>query len=86
MAGSISSAPPPRAVPASAKAATQAPPSADVPTARRPDSGPPITAESLAARAKAAYVARDDARIARDQAEARAALFAVAQRNVDFFV
>ncbi len=82
MAGSISSAPPP---PASAQVATKARPSADVRTARRPDSGPPITAESLEARAKAAFVARDDARIARDQAETRAKLFATGQRNVDFF-
>ncbi len=82
MAGSISNAPP---LPASAKVATQARPSADVPTARRPNSGPPVTAESLEARAKSAFVARDDARIAREQAETRAKLFAVGQRNVDFF-
>ncbi|MBL0931660.1 MAG: hypothetical protein J0H39_16180 [Alphaproteobacteria bacterium] len=82
MAGSVSSAPP---LPASAQVATKARPSADVPTARRPNSGPPMTAESIEARAKAAFVARDDARIARDQAQTRAALFAVGQRNVDFF-
>ncbi len=82
MTGSISSAPPP---PASARVATQARPSADVPTARRPNSGPAVTAESLEARAKAAFVVRDDARIAREQAETRAKLFAVGQRNVDFF-
>ncbi len=82
MAGSVSSAPP---LPASAQVATKARPSADVPTARRPNSGPPMTAESIEARAKADFVARDDARIARDQAQTRAALFAVGQRNVDFF-
>ena len=82
MAGSVSSAPP---LPASAQVATKARPSADVRTARRPDTGPPVTAESLEARAKAAFVARDDARIAREQAQTRAALFAAGQRNVDFF-
>jgi len=81
MAGSISNAPPP---PASAKVATQARPSADVRTAQRPDSGPRVTAESIEARAKAAFVARDDARIARDQAETRAKLFVAGQRTVDF--
>lgn len=82
MAGSVSSAPP---LPASAQVATKARPSAQVRTAQRPDSGPPITAESLEMRAKAAFVARDDARIAREQAQTRAALFAAGQRNVDFF-
>jgi hypothetical protein len=84
MAGSISNATP-AAFPASANVPTRARPSESVPTARRPDSGPPITAESLEARAKAQYVARDDARIARDQAETRAKLFETGQRNVDFF-